>query len=177
MVQKVFPWPPESLQVDSFGSPGVCGYVTVSVITEWAALIRFKQYLSSWSWVARPCEWPHDLPLHGLNTIGVRDAGGWMQAFVAQSHARLTPELTSWISGLGHWSLIGWHSSLGLQMLSHQPQRCPWSSRPQHWEQSELPTPQLYTSTRWIWQIRERHRGNYYCEKTLLNSDCLDWST
>ncbi|KAG9333806.1 hypothetical protein JZ751_010085 [Albula glossodonta] len=49
--------------------------------------------------------------------------------------------------GLGHWELRGRQSSLGLQEFSHQTQWCPWSSRPQHCEQSALPFPQLYTST------------------------------
>lgn len=130
-----------------------------------------------------PCEWPHDLPFYGLKIEhgGWRQeacsVGGWMQTVVVCIHACLTCDITLWISGEGHWSLIGWQSSLGLQLFSHQPQRCPWSSRPQHWEQSELPTLQLYTSTRGRWSVRERKRGSYYYNTALVNSVCLPWLT
>lgn len=133
-----------------------------------------------------PHEWPHDSPFYGLKIEpggyrkDVGSVGGWMQTFVAYIHACLTCDHTLWISGAGHWSMLGWQSSLGLQLFSHQPQRWPWSSRPQHWEQSELPTLQLYTSTRGRWKVGERQKKiksywntaslNVFATSRLLNS-------
>lgn len=130
-----------------------------------------------------PCEWPHDSPFYGLKIqpriyrMELDTEGEWMQAFVIHICACLACDLTLWISGAGHWPLDGWQSSLGLQLLSHQAQRCPWSSRPQHWEQSELSTLQLYTSTRGKQEVGEKKRGNYYCNVRLLNSIFLVWLT
>lgn len=122
-----------------------------------------------------PHEWPHDSLFYGWkkepgsNTQEVENVGVWMQTSVAYIHACLFGDLTLWISGAGHESTTGWQSSLGLQLFSHQPQRWPWSSRPQHWEQSELPTLQLYTST----------RGRRETERQLVLLSCvyLVWLT